>query len=131
MISLVSRRSTMKLLKRADENTMLNAVHVTAAIWLFVSPWLLGYSVNLTASWNAWIAAIPIAGFALSALTQLQAQEEWGLLTVGLWAIVAPWVLGFTGEASALWSHVGAGALVSILAATDLWLTAHPPHLTA
>lgn len=121
----------MKLQKQVDENAMLNAAHVAAAIWLFVPPWLPGYSANLTASWNAWITAVPIVGFALSALTQLHLEEEWSLLTLGLWAIAAAWLLGFTGEASALWTHVGVGASVAILAAAELWLTAHPPHLTA
>jgi len=43
---------------------------------------------------------------------------NWVKLVLGLWVVVSPWVLGFSGITIALWSNVIAGALIVIFA---LW----------
>ncbi|PIT92419.1 MAG: hypothetical protein COU08_02545 [Candidatus Harrisonbacteria bacterium CG10_big_fil_rev_8_21_14_0_10_42_17] len=42
-----------------------------------------------------------------------------GQIALGLWLVAAPWILGFSGVTSALWSSIIGGALVFILA---LWI---------
>jgi hypothetical protein len=42
-------------------------------------------------------------------------------LALGLWAIAAPWVMGFASMASPMWSHAVLGALVALAAAAGFW----------
>jgi hypothetical protein len=42
--------------------------------------------------------------------------------------VLAPWGLGFTGVAAALWAHVVFGILIAAIAAWELWQVRHSPH---
>jgi hypothetical protein len=96
---------------------------------LFFSPWMFGFEAG-RASENANIAGIAIVVLAIAALAAFAVWEEWLNLIVGLWALVAPWVLGFQGTAIKV--HVIIGAAVAILAALELWIMSqNPPRLTA
>jgi hypothetical protein len=121
----------MNGLKNRSELTAINIVNALAAAFLFVSPWLFGFAGELTASRNAWISGLLIAGVALAAVVALQEWEEWINLLFGLWVVVSPWLLGFAGLATAMWTHVGVGLVVAILAAVELWLIRQSPHATA
>jgi hypothetical protein len=121
----------MNALKHRSELTAINIVNAIAAALLFFAPWLFGFSGEQTASWNAWISGLLIAGLALAAVVELQEWEEWINLIVGLWVAVSPWLLGFAGLASALWTHVGVGLAVAILAAIELWMIRQSPSATA
>ena len=121
----------MNVLKNRSELTAINIVNAVAAAFLFVSPWLFGISGEPAASWNAWISGLVIAVLALAAVVALQEWEEWINLLLGLWVAVAPWLVGFAGVASAMWTHAGVGVVVAILAAVELWLIRQSPHATA
>ena len=56
-----------------------------------------------------------------AALIDFADWEEWGMLLLGLWLAVAPWVLGFP-HAAAMKIHIGAGLLLVYLAGLELWL---------
>jgi hypothetical protein len=43
---------------------------------------------------------------------------NYGQLILGLWVLLAPWILGYASLAPALWSSVISGVLISLLA---LW----------
>jgi hypothetical protein len=96
---------------------------------LFFSPWMFGFA-GTTAAENANIAGIVIAVLAIAALAAFAVWEEWLNLIVGLWTLVSPWVLGFSGTTKAMTVSVIVGALVAILAAVEIWLTSqNPPRL--
>lgn len=42
-------------------------------------------------------------------------------LLIGLWILVSPWVLGFSGITTALWSNVVAGLLIVTVALWELF----------
>src|ERR1700738_3729216 len=92
---------------------------------LFVSPWIFGFDAG-KASENANIAGIAIAALAIAALAAFAVWEEGLNLIVGLWVLVARWVLGFQGT-TAMTVHVVIGAAVAILAAIELWLLSQNP----
>ncbi|MDP9734955.1 UNVERIFIED_ORG: hypothetical protein QE446_005098 [Rhizobium sp. SORGH_AS260] len=50
---------------------------------------------------------------------------------LGIWAIVAPWILGFSAVTTAMWAHVIAGMVVAVLAAGGIWFSNHRPWSTA
>jgi hypothetical protein len=49
-------------------NPTADWVHVVLGVWLFISPWVLGYTGVKDGSWNAWILGVITVILALSAL---------------------------------------------------------------
>jgi hypothetical protein len=86
--------------------------------WLFISPWILGFSDAGKVATNASIFGIIIALLALSAIFAYQRWEEWLTAAIGVWVFISPWVLGAVSNARILWSSLVVGALLVILA---LW----------
>jgi hypothetical protein len=113
-------------------NTRLcDVANLILGAFLFLSPWIFGFEAG-TAAQNAHIAGIVIAVLAIAALAAFTVWEEWLNLLVGLWTLVAPWVLGFQGNTTAMTIHVIVGVIVAVLAAVELWIMyRHPPHLPA
>jgi len=99
----------------------LDGINLVAGLLLVLSPWLLGFSASVAAAWNAWIVGALVALLAVGALVAFSEWEEWGNLFLGLWAALAPWVLGFADAAYAAIAHVVLGLLVAVLAAIRLW----------
>jgi hypothetical protein len=98
---------------------------------LFFAPWIFGFASGIE-SQNAWITGIVIAGLSIAALAAFAVWEEWLNLVAGLWAIAAPWVLGFQAATTTMTVHVVIGVLVAALAAAELWMRyQNPPRLTA
>ena len=121
----------MMTFKNRSELTAINLINAVLGAFLFVSPWLVGFRDVQAASWNAWICGVAVLVFAVAAATELQEWEEWVNGALGLWTIAAPWVLGFAGTAVAMWTHVGVGLAVAILAAVELWLIHSDPPAKA
>lgn len=111
----------MRRLIARKEDHAINAVNLALAGILFLSPWLLGFAEHQTASWNAWVSAVLVALVAGVALAQLHEWEEWVNALLGLWVAASPWLLGFTGIANAMWTHLVIGLAVAALAAYELW----------
>ena len=114
-----------------DNRKVFDIVTIAAGLGLLLSPWYLGYAAETHAAWNGWIvgaAVTLIAGAALMAFHQI---EEWANVVLGIWAVVAPWALGFSAVASAMWVHVIAGLVVAILAGVSLWLASGRSYSTA
>ena len=118
-------------LKNRSELTAINIANAVLAVFLFISPWLVGFRVVQAASWNAWILGVAVFVFAVAAASALNEWEEWVNVVLGLWTAVAPWILGFASVASAMWTHVAVGLAVAVLAAVELWLIhSGPPAKT-
>lgn len=83
-------------------------------IWLFLSPFFLGYAGGNAAAWNSYILGVGISVFAVAALARRQPWEEWTNLVLGVWVVIAPWVLGFWEAGGATWNHVIVGLLVAM-----------------
>jgi hypothetical protein len=94
----------------------LDMANLGIGVILFVSPWVLGYTAKVAASWNAWILGIMIGLLALAAIMAFERWEEWINLSLGIWVILAPWALGFSAVTAAMWTHLVLGALVVVLA---------------
>lgn len=88
---------------------------------LFVSPWILKFSNETTASWNAWISGLAIAVLAIAALANFAEWEEWIALAVGIWVAASPWVVHFSANATATPLHVIAGVVIAAVAAVRIW----------
>jgi hypothetical protein len=116
------------------------------AIWLFISPWVLGFAITrlpvgpgptpaggeatlpggalANASWNAWVLGVIVFVVAISAIARPQAWQSWVNMLLGIWIFIAPWVLGFATQQTqnAAWDHWVVGFLVFIVSLSNLWI---------
>lgn len=91
---------------------------------------LLGFAAESGAAWNAWIVGAAIALIAAAALYAFYEVEEWVNLVLGVWAVVAPWVLGFAAVTAAMWVHLIVGVVVAVVAAGSIWFSHNHPLST-
>lgn len=92
-------------------------VNLVLGLWLFTSPWILGYAgASESAAWNAYALGVVIALFAAVAVYTPMAWEELVNMAFGIWMIVSPWVLGFASHLTATYNAVIVGALVTAFA---------------
>jgi uncharacterized membrane protein YkgB len=111
------------------ENVMSSEAPIKGLEWanlvlgaiLFLSPFVLGYTGTAAAAWNAYILGVIIVVVSVVALINFAIWTEWVNLVAGLWTLVAPFVLGFSTLASAMWVHVIVGVLVAVFAAVELF----------
>ena len=105
-------------------------VNLVCAVLLFISPWILAFSGDVTATRAAWITGVVVAIFAVAALVQFAEWEEWISALLGVWMIVAPWVVGFSTIGVAVAAFVVLGLVVAIASAAEIWQIRHP-HVMA
>jgi hypothetical protein len=72
------------------------------------------------AAWNAVIVGTLIVCCSAVALSRYGDWAEWSNLTLGCWAVVAPFLLGFGSAQAPMWTHVVIGLCVAAIAAMQL-----------
>jgi hypothetical protein len=118
--------------KERKDKGVTDIVNLVLGAILFIAPWLFGFADHATAAWNAWITGVVIVALAVAAIFAFAEWEEWVNLVVGLWVLVAPWILGFAANPVAMWSHVVVGLVVAALSAGAGWYVhRNPPRATA
>lgn len=93
-----------------------DAVNLVLGIWLAVSPYVLSFADQTTPAWNAHVVGIVILALVAAAIWAFQKWEEWINAALGLWLVVSPWLLGFSGLTAPLWNQIVVGILVGGLA---------------
>lgn len=108
----------------------LSGINIIAGIWLFISPFILAFSGVGTALWNTLIIGVAVTIMAIVRVTNPLQYEgvSWMNFVLGIWLILAPFILGFSWVAAALWNSVILGAIVLILAAISAKTTADSTH---
>lgn len=105
----------------------LSWTNFVLGLWLLISPFTLGYG-GIAATEDI-IVGILIAAFALwRALgedTEGMKGVSWTVAVLGLWAIIAPFALGYTAIALAVWNDVIVGLIVATLAFVRALETPH------
>lgn len=101
-------------------------LNLILAVCLFISPWLVGFAIENTPTWNAWTVAILLGALAVAAISAFAEWEEWANLILGLWLVASPWLLGFAANDNAMWTHVVLGLLVAAISAWAVWGYHHP-----
>ena len=70
---------------------------------------------------DLWASSALIATMSTAAIAVFSDWEEWLNLLLGIWLVLAPWVLGFA-HTRAMHMSIGAGVVVAYLASLHLWL---------
>ncbi len=95
----------------------MSALNVLVGTWIFLSPWLLGYSEFGRPSWNAAATGLAIAAIGAAVLSGRSRALAWGNLLLGAWLTLSPRVLDYTSVETAARNAWFAGLLVVALAA--------------
>ena len=97
---------------------------------VFFSPWLFHFTAGAETT-NSLTLGVIIVVLSIAALAPFTVWEEWLNLVAGLWLIVSPWVLKFSGG-TAMKVDVVIGIIVAVLAAIELYLMHRTsPRITA
>ncbi len=101
-------------------------------ILLIIAPFVLSFQSDPPALWSTVILGLAVLIVsAYKAVTHDHARwEYWAAAIIGILAIIAPFVLGFSTLATALWASVILGIIVLILSAYELWRMQATPHQT-
>ena len=106
----------MQDLPRARPNQWRDFINLLLGIWVYVSPWVLGYSAIRIAELNANAVGLVIAVAAIAAIVHFYRWEEWVNILLGAWLIASPWVLPIPADQALMWNQGIAGAIVCGLA---------------
>lgn len=87
-------------------------VNLVLGLWLFASPWVLGYA-DTTAAWNAYALGAAIVVFAAIAANAPHAWEEVVNALLGVWLVISPFVLGFSDARTVTYHTIIMGLLVA------------------
>ncbi|MGH8136627.1 MAG: SPW repeat protein [Terriglobia bacterium] len=94
---------------------MSSGVNALLGLWLIVCPWILGAPARNVA-WSGVIAGILIVCLAVIRFTSRHTTAlSWMNVLLGVWVIMAPWILGSTSGDMQTWTYVIAGTLVAVL----------------
>ncbi len=99
---------------------------LTVGLFLFASRWLFAFA-SKNARIDIWATSALIAATSIIAVVMFSNWEEWLNLLLGFWLLVSPWVLGFT-HTKAMHISIGAGIVVTFMAALELWLMNYDQH---
>jgi SPW repeat-containing protein len=104
-----------------------DVLNLILAVWLFLSPWIVGFAGLMPAAWTAWLSAIAIAIFAIAALSAFAEWEEWINLILGVWVLISPWIVRVSAERNPTVVLFLTGLVVAIIAAVELWMQHRAP----
>lgn len=106
-----------------------SAFNFIPAIWMVISPYVLGFSNLTTATWNNVAAGIAI-GIVTAACMGAYEKSGWSWVNalLGVWVIISPFVLGFATNTELMWNNIIVGAVVALVALTNA--LAHPATTT-
>jgi len=89
-------------------------------IWLCISPGLLQFGNEATATYAAVITGVLLICIEIVTVSAFRLWEEWINVVLGAWLIVAPWFLSFYLNIAATANFVIVGAFVMALALYEL-----------
>ena len=104
---------------------VLRWTNFALGVWLVIAPFALLYRGIHAALWDDVAVGLLIAAYSLWCALEIEQLRigNWVVGALGLWALVSPFVLHFSGTTIAMRNNVIVGAAVSIL---TIWLAANP-----
>jgi uncharacterized membrane protein len=91
-------------------------INLLIGIWVFVSPWVYGASLNPDA-WNSWVVGALIVIFAAIRIGSPAGGRgvAWINTVLGAWLFISPWLFGYTTNGGRFINSLIAGAAVFII----------------
>lgn len=94
-------------------------VSLLAGAWLFVSPWILGFTAATTGTWAAYVLGAVVVLVAAWALTASEPRiADASLAVLGALVFATPWAIGYAGYPAA---RIDAWIVGAVIAVMSLW----------
>jgi hypothetical protein len=98
----------------------LSGLVALVGLWELIAAFTLGYSSSTAALWNAILVGIALVVLgAWAAVSNEEATDrslDWVNFALGIWLIIAPFILGYRSVTVAITNDVIAGIIVVVLA---------------
>jgi hypothetical protein len=91
-------------------------------LWLALSPWVLGYSHLEAATANAAVMGLALALGSHFEVSLDETSAEWFNVAAGLWLVLAPFLLGYSGQVEVTVNSIVVGTAVAALASSAMSL---------
>jgi hypothetical protein len=91
-------------------------INLILGIWLIISPWVVGYSAHGTALGNNVVLGILVLIAGIVATSTPSLSPSWWNVVFGIWLIISPFILGYTGLEGAMVNDIVLGVVVGVLA---------------
>jgi hypothetical protein len=95
-------------------------VNWALGFWLCLSPWILGYANESSATKNATLVGFLLILTEAVTLSAFEPWEEWLNIALGSWLFLSGWILGSANTAAGV-NFVVVGLMVIALAAFEMW----------
>ena len=107
-----------------------SGINLVVGLWLIVAPFLLGYDEIQAALWNDILVGLIVAAFAVARVARplMNPSLSWINALLGLWLVVAPFVLAYAGQVeafavegaiggaqTAMWNDIIVGVIILML----------------
>jgi hypothetical protein len=91
-------------------------INMLVGAWMTLAPWALTFAGRPAS--NSMLFGMLVLVFAGASLFAKPDNHlpAWLNLAAGIWVFVSPWVLGFTGQPTAVRTHMVSGGLIVIVA---------------
>ncbi len=101
-----------------QDTKVLSGINMILGVWLIVAPFVLGYP-TMVALWNSIIvgAIVLILAWIRAADPASTPGLSWINALLGVWMIIAPFILGFASTMSIRWNDIVVGAAIAVFGA--------------
>lgn len=113
--------NALKQTSNTKAQSWIDWTNLALGAFFVASPWL-ALGGNGAITWNAVICGAIIACVAGAAIVTPTAGREKTNASLGVWLLIAPWVLAFSSNPGATWASVLVGLGVACLAGFQLSL---------
>jgi len=94
-----------------------SGINILFGIWLILAPFILDYASLQVAMWNDIILGVLVLAVAMiRTFGTALATASWINVVLGIWLVIAPFVLNYRDNPSPRWNDVILGILVIIFA---------------
>jgi len=120
----------MDIHEHAARARSASGANVLLGCWVIASPWIFGYTINVSGFWNGIVAGALIVILAAGRFSSPRGSvgPSWINLLLGLWTVASPWIYGFAHNAAAMWDCIAVGSVVAVLASRSGRETAIEEH---
>lgn len=100
-------------------------VALALGVYVLVSPWLIPYFrrgpvLDASSVWSLYLAGVAVVIVAAFAILSFRLWEVWVQVLLGLWIVIAPWVLGFASSRALAWNSVIVGIVLIVVSLGSL-----------
>ncbi len=98
---------------------VLNWVIAIGGVWEILAPFILSYSAAKTPMWDAIIIGVVLvilgAWAGLANASGTVKALSWVNAVLGLWLIIAPFILAYSSVKAAMWNDIIVGIIIVVL----------------